>query len=252
MLSGLNQLFQQMIKLQVRYLFVALMAALSFSAPAQSKSWEQYKESSILSSETFLSVQVGMPTEAMQPAIRNNMLNKGFGLSLSHVWNPGTWFHQRNNSPFRLGFDAGYTYYGRFKRDGIKTSYGIIHTMAALRLRPPRPMRFTPYLEITAGGNYYVSEIKEDLDFAGSTIYDPAIFGDVNSAAFCKGLAVGFSLGKMKEHFHFRFGYTRGSSVRYIVRNSVSGGGGYITYETGRAPVEYFAVQIGIGGIAVK
>src|SRR6478672_3011351 len=57
-----------------------------------------------------VALNIGMPTKAMQPAIRNNMFNLGFGLSVLAAYNPF-----KKSSILRLGGEIGYTYYGRFK-----------------------------------------------------------------------------------------------------------------------------------------
>src|SRR6476469_6359278 len=118
-----------------------------------------------------VALNIGMPTGAMQPAIRNNMFNLGFGLSILAAYNPF-----KKSSILRLGGEIGYTYYGRFKSGGLKTSYGIGHLAPVIRLRPDIASPLVPFFDIFAGGDFYISDTKEDLDalatIAGIESYD--------------------------------------------------------------------------------
>jgi hypothetical protein len=192
-----------------------------------------------------VALNIGMQTRIMQPAIRNNMFNKGFGVSILAVYNPF-----KNESIFRLGGEGGYTYYGRFKYGGLKTSYGIAHLAPVIRLRPDIASPLVPFFDIFAGGDFYVSDTKEDLDaletIAGIESYD---FKSTISASFAKGLATGVMIRfnkKATSRFLLRLSYTRGTRIKYVDRKSVDPANGFLQ---GRAPVEYFAIQVGIAGI---
>jgi hypothetical protein len=190
-------------------------------------------------------LNIGMPSKAMQQAIRNNMFNKGFGLSVLVVYNPF-----KRTSVLRLGGEIGYTYYGRFKSGGLKTSYGIAHLVPVIRLRPDISSAIIPFADVFAGGDFYISNTKEDLGaletIAGIESYD---FGSTISASFVKGLATGVMIRFSKSatsRLLLRFSYARGTPIKYVDRNSLDPVYGFLE---GRSPVEYFAIQVGIAGI---
>ncbi|HJW17291.1 MAG TPA: hypothetical protein VJ499_09220 [Flavisolibacter sp.] len=192
-----------------------------------------------------IALNIGMPSRAMQQSIRNNMFNKGFGLSVLVVYNPF-----KHASVFRLGGEIGYTYYGRFKSGGLKTSYGIAHLVPVIRLRPDISTSIIPFADVFAGGDFYISNTKQDLDaletIAGIESYD---FGSTISASFVKGLATGLMIRFSKtatSRLLLRFCYARGTPIKYVDRASVDPVYGFLE---GRSPVEYFAIQLGIAGI---
>lgn len=192
-----------------------------------------------------IALNIGMPSRAMQPAIRNNMFNLGFGLSILAAYNPF-----KKSSVLRLGGEIGYTYYGRFKSGGLKTSYGIAHLAPVVRLRPDKASALVPFFDIFGGGDFYISNTKEDLDaletIAGIESYS---FGGTISASFVKGLATGVMIRFSKKDLSrllLRLSYTRGSRIKYVDRKSLDPAYGFLE---GRAPVEYFAIQVGIAGI---
>jgi hypothetical protein len=192
-----------------------------------------------------IAFNIGMPSKAMQQAIRNNMFNKGFGLSVLVVYNPF-----KRTSVLRLGGEIGYTYYGRFKSGGLKTSYGIAHLVPVIRLRPDISSAIIPFADVFAGGDFYISNTKEDLGaletIAGIESYD---FGSTISASFVKGLATGVMIRFSKSatsRLLLRFSYARGTPIKYVDRNSLDPVYGFLE---GRSPVEYFAIQVGIAGI---
>jgi hypothetical protein len=204
--------------------------------------------------------QVGIPTSQMKSAIKNNMGNIGFGAGLSVLTNPFTWGHNKRNSPLRIGGEIGYTYYGRFLSDvyingyrgNYKTSYGILHANVLLRLLPSEPAPVRPFLEILAGGNFYLSNTKEDLN-AIETAFGLQGFdiGSYASSGFNKGVAVGCSFGKKKSKddalFVLRLSYNRGSDIKYVVRNSLVYNGSGLQYSIDKVPVSYIMVQAGVG-----
>jgi hypothetical protein len=192
-----------------------------------------------------IAFNIGMPSKAMQQAIRNNMFNKGFGLSVLVVYNPF-----KRTSVLRLGGEIGYTYYGRFKSGGLKTSYGIAHLVPVIRVRPDISSAIIPFADVFAGGDFYISNTKEDLGaletIAGIESYD---FGSTISASFVKGLATGVMIRFSKSatsRLLLRFSYARGTPIKYVDRNSLDPVYGFLE---GRSPVEYFAIQVGIAGI---
>jgi hypothetical protein len=192
-----------------------------------------------------VALNIGMPSPVMQPAIRNNMFNLGFGLSVLVAYNPF-----KNSSILRFGGEIGYTYYGRFKSGGLKTSYGIAHLAPVIRLRPDIGSAMVPFFDIFAGGDFYISNTKEDLGalqtIAGIESYD---FGSTISASFVKGLATGVMIRFTKtatSRLLLRLAYARGTPIKYVERNSLDPSYGFLQ---SRAPVEYFAMQIGIAGI---
>ncbi len=206
--------------------------------------------------------QVGLPTNKMQEAIQNKMGDAGFGGALMILSNPATWGKNKKNSPVRLGVEAGYTYYGRFITDvevggyhgDYKTSYGIIQLNGIFQIRPRVREKVTPFIELLAGGNFYISTIKENFGVIESALgIDNIDLESHSSASFNKGIAVGCYFGKPKKtgdgKFALRLSYNRGGDISYVVRNSVvyNPANGRIEYEVGEAPANYFMVQIGVG-----
>ena len=214
----------------------------------------------LLTNEVLFAVQLGIPSAPMREAVQNRMGDLGFGAGLSVLSNPFSWGRQKRNSPLRLGAELGYTYYGRFLsevningyRGNYKTSYGILQLNAVARLRPAYTDFFTPFLEILAGGNFYLSRTHQDLSVIESALaITPVDIGNYASAGFNKGLAAGFSLGKPysgKGRLTVRVSYNRGTDIRYVVRNSLQYDPDYnsLSYAVGRAPVRYVMVQLGI------
>ena len=207
------------------------------------------------------SFQVGIPSKAMQKAIKNDMGNLGFGAGLEVLTNPFTWGKNKRNSPLRIGGELGYTYYGRFLSEvningyegNYKTSYGILQLNAILQLRPQYTEVITPFIEFLAGGSFYLSSINENLNVIESILgIESVSLGGHSSASFNKGIAVGCSFGdprKVGGRFTLRVSYNRGNSIKYIVRNSVlyNPGNNSLTYQVDKAPVSYFIIQIGVG-----
>jgi hypothetical protein len=209
----------------------------------------------------LIALQVGIPSKAMQEAVENKMGNLGFGLGISGVTNPFSWGRNKRNSPLRIGGEAGYTYYGRFlsevningTRGDYKTSYGIVQLNGLIQLRPSEPEKISPFLEILAGGNFYLSTTKENLNAIESSLGIPAFdMGGYSSASFNKGVAIGCSFGKPREdeaRFTLRLSYNWATSIKYVVRNSLAynSSSGQLEYYVGKAPVRYLLVQAGIG-----
>jgi len=207
----------------------------------------------------LLALQVGIPSKAMQEAIKNKMGNLGFGLGLCALTNPFSWGHNKRNSPLRIGAEAGYTYYGRFlsevdingNKGSYKTSYGIVQLNGIIQLRPREPDVVTPFIEVLAGGNFYLSNTKENLNAVESSLGIPSFdFGGYSSASFNKGLAVGCVFGKKVQdepRFTFRVSYNWGGNIKYVIRNSLIYTNGQLAYYVGETPVRYIMVQIGIG-----
>lgn len=205
----------------------------------------------------MIGANLGIPFPAMANAIKNNMGNTGFGISGMFLANPSG----HKPSVLRLGGEIGYTYYGRFKTDVVvngfggdyKTSYGILTLQGIARLRPPQTGRVSPFLDLFAGGNFYVSVIRENLGFIESSLgLQPFDMGGELSASFSKGIGAGVSIGppeKGKARFVLRLSFTDGSRFKYIVRNSLryDSNLGSLVYETGRAPLRYMMVQVGVG-----
>lgn len=209
-----------------------------------------------------LAFEVGIPFKVMQAAIKNNMGNIGFGGVLSFLTNPFTWGAIKRNSPLRIGAEIGYTYYGRFLsevningyRGNYKTSYGILHANVLLRLLPSSPAPVRPFIEVMGGGNFYLSDTKENLNAIESALGLQGF--DIDSYAstgFNKGVAIGCSFGKKTRRnddglFTLRMSYNLGSDIRYVVRNSlVYNPGQGLQYTVGRAKVKYIMVQAGVG-----
>jgi hypothetical protein len=210
----------------------------------------------------MLAFQVGLPTNKMQEAIQNKMGDAGFGGALIILSNPAAWGKNKKNSPVRLGVEGGYTYYGRFITDvevggyngDYKTSYGIIQLNGILQFRPRVREKVTPFIELLAGGNFYISTIKENFGVIESALgIDNIDLESHSSASFNKGIAVGCYLGKPKKtgdgKLTLRLSYNRGGDISFVVRNSVAydPSTGRIQYEVGDAPANYFLVQIGVG-----
>lgn len=209
----------------------------------------------------LIAFQVGIPSKAMQPAVKNNMGNLGFGLGVTAMTNPFSWGRNKRNSPLRIGGELGYTYYGRFLSDvningfrgDYKTSYGLLQVNALLQLRPSLPEKFSPFLEVLAGGNFYLSTTKENLSAIESGLGIPSFdLGSYSSASFNKGIAVGCMFGKVKEdnaRLTIRVSYNWANKIKYVVRNSLAyePSSGRLEYFVGEAPVRYLMIQVGIG-----
>ena len=209
----------------------------------------------------MFAIQVGIPSKEMQAAVKNNMGNIGFGAGLSVLTNPFSWGRNKRNSPLRIGGEIGYTYYGRFHSDvyingytgNYKTSYGILQANAVVRLQPSEPGPVRPFVEALVGGNFYLSNTKEDLSTIESALGIQAFdIGSYTSTGFNKGIAVGCSFGKPRKdqaRFALRVSYNWGSDIKYVVRNSLiyDPGSGGLAYLIGRAKVRYLMVQAGIG-----
>lgn len=210
----------------------------------------------------FFAFQAGIPSKTMQEAIKNNMGNLGFGGDFAALSNPFTWGKNKRNSSLRIGGELGYSYYGRFLsevnvngyRGDYKTSYGILQLNALLQLRPYLPETITPFFEVLAGGNFYLSTIKENLGAIESALGIQTLELDgYSSASFNKGLAVGCYIGNPRNkdaaRLLLRVSYNRGNSIKYIVRNSLqyNASNNRLEYYVDKAPVNYFIVQIGIG-----
>lgn len=206
----------------------------------------------------LFALQVGIPSAAMQEAVKNKMGNLGFGVGICGLTNPFSWGRNKRNSPLRIGAEGGYTYYGRFisevdvngNRGSYKTSYGIVQLNGLIQLRPAQSGILTPFAEVLAGGNFYLSTTKENLNAIESSLGIPAFdFGGYSSASFNKGLAVGCMFGKRvldEPRFTLRVSYNWGGSIKYVIRNSLVYNNGQLAYYVGKAPVKYFMVQVGI------
>lgn len=210
----------------------------------------------------FFGLQVGIPSKTMQKAIKNNMGNMGFGAGLAILSNPFSWGANKRNSPLRIGGEVGYTYYGRFisevdingYRGSYKTSYGILQLNAVLQLRSKVPEPVTPFFEVLAGGDFYLSSIKDNLDVIESSLGVQAFELDsYSSASFNKGIALGCYIGNHQKRdaarLLLRLSYNRGNNIRYIVRNSLqyNPGNNRLEYQVDEAPVNYFLFTVGIG-----
>lgn len=237
-------------------LFCMLLAELGVSAQ------ESGRQDLIL--ETLwgqLAFQVGAPTLPMQKAIRNQMGDIGFGAGIAVLSNPFTWGRNKRNSPLKLGAELGYTYYGRFLSDveingyngSYKTSYGILNLNAVARLSLNQMHRITPFAEILAGGNFYLSRTHENLSVIESALGVPKFdLDNFASVGFNRGLAAGLIIGKpgWGTGVLLRVSYNVGSDIKYVVRNSLRYDASYnvLTYDVARAPVRYFMIQLGFGG----
>lgn len=209
----------------------------------------------------FIGLQVGIPSKAMQPAVENKMGNLGFGVGFTALTNPFSWGRNKRNSPLRIGGEVGYTYYGRFLSEvningnsgDYKTSYGIVQANGVIQLRPQMPEKISPFVELLAGGVFYLSTTKENLNAIESSLGIPSFdFGGFSSASFNKGLAVGCSFGKPaadEARLTVRVSYNWGNKIKYVIRNSLQydPGSGGLVYYVGEAPVRYLMVQVGVG-----
>lgn len=242
------------------YIIYFPVLLISFFLIAQSIS-AQDNEREVEKVNGLLALQVGIPSKEMQRAIKNNMGNLGFGAGLTVLTNPFSWGRNKKNSPLRIGGELGYTYYGRFLSDvningyrgDYKTSYGILQLNALLQLRPKQPEKVSPFIEILAGGNFYLSSTKENLGLIESSLGIQSFeIGNYSSASFNKGVAFGCSIGKVKKdnaRFTVRLSYNWGTDIKYVVRNSLDYNpySGNLEYAVGKAPVKYFMAQAGIG-----
>lgn len=207
----------------------------------------------------FLMLTVGIPSGEMKEAVKNQMGDLGFGVTIGFLSNPFSWGRNKLNSPFRIGGEIGYNYYGRFINDyningyegDFKTSYGILHTNLVFRLRPALPMKVSPFADVFGGGNFYLASIKENFSAIESALgAEETDFGSPSSGSWVKGIGAGFSISGKKHDapkFSLRATYTIGKEIKYVERNSVSYDASTrsITYIEGRAPIRYWLVQIG-------
>lgn len=243
------------------YLAVYLFGAKGLIAQETVNGTSAFRRPKISEGEGAVFLQAGLPSKDMKELTRNNMFGDGFGASVLYVSNPAAWGRNNSNSPIRIGGELGYTYYGRFitevdingEKGDFKTSYGIAHLNAVLRFRHPEVVPVVPFFDLFAGGNFYLSTVKENLDAIESSLGLPGFnFGGTSSASFVKGVAAGLMIGSEntdQARFTLRVSYTRGRSLQYIVRNSLAYDANYnsLTYMVGKAPVEYILVQFGIG-----
>ena len=209
----------------------------------------------------LLGGQFAFPGNEMKKAVRNKMADVGVGASLYYLTNPLTWGKNKRNSAVRIGAELAYTYYGRFITDvsaggysgSYKTSYGILNLNAIFRLRPPHVTPVVPFFDVLAGGNFYISTMRENLGAIESALgLEPTDFGGYSSSSFNKGIGGGISIGStetQKARLVIRVTFNWGSDIKYVVRNSVTydPGSNSLNYEVGKAPVRYMLVQIGIG-----
>lgn len=208
-----------------------------------------------------LAFQIGAPTLPMQRAIKNQMGDIGFGAGLTVLSNPFSWGRNKRNSPFKLGAELGYTYYGRFLSDvningyngSYKTSYGILNLNAIARVSLSHMHRITPFAEVLAGGNFYLSRTHENLSVIESALGIQSFdLDNFASVGFNKGLAAGIVVGRPQSGTGvvLRVSYNVGSDIKYIVRNSLTydASANQLTYNISKAPVKYFMIQLGIGG----
>jgi hypothetical protein len=241
------------------FFFWSLWAMLfSGSVHAQDKATERPPVESLWGQLAF---QVGAPTLPMQRAIRNQMGDIGFGAGLTVLSNPFSWGRNKRNSPFKLGAELGYTYYGRFLSDvningyngSYKTSYGILNLNAIARVSLSHMHRITPFAEVLAGGNFYLSRTHENLSVIESALGIQSFdLDNFASVGFNKGLAAGIVVGRRQSGTGvvLRVSYNVGSDIKYIVRNSLTydASANQLTYNISKAPVKYFMIQLGIGG----
>lgn len=241
--------------------YVLLLGTITLQAQDSSAVTSYNRNDDLSVADAGLTLHVALPSEQMQKAIENRMGNVGFGASILFVSNPFSWGKKQKNSPLRLGGEIGYTYYGRFISDvningfsgDFKTSYGIANLNAVIRFRPVTTGSFNPFVDIIAGGNFYLSSTKENLNALETALgIEKVDLGGTSSAGFNKGIGFGFTAGGPKPdqaRFTLRATYNRGSSIKYVVRNSLAydAGSNRLTYQRGRAPVEYFMIQVGIG-----
>ena len=211
--------------------------------------------------DVLFGLQVGVPSREMRPAIHNRMGDVGFGASLLVLSDPFTWGKNKRESVLRIGGGLGYTYYGRFKsvtqvngyEGSLKAAYGLLDAKAILRFRPQLDRGFHPFMDIQAGGDFYMSSISEDLNGIESALgLEPTEFNGTSSASFTKGIGGGMAIGSRdpeKGKLVVRVMYNWGTRVKYIVRNSLvyNQAENSLSYQTGRAPVRYVQIQVGIG-----
>jgi hypothetical protein len=249
---------KQLLLLPILLLFCTALTAQVTTEPAW-KSAESGKSQGV--TDFLFGLQVGVPSKEMRPAIHNEMGDVGFGAGLMVLSDPFMWGKNKRESVLRLGGSLGYTYYGRFKTDlnvngyygSLKTAYGILDAKAIVRFRPQMNRGFSPFADLQAGGDFYMSTTSDDLNAIESALgLENTDFESTSSAAFTKGVGGGFAIGSKdpeQAKFVVRVTYNWGSRVKYIVRNSVEyhPSQNALTYQTGRAPVRYLMVQVGIG-----
>jgi hypothetical protein len=217
-------------------LFLALVILFAFQISTVCGQEPGPGKNEVESFNGLFALQVGLPTSGMQEAIKNEMGNAGIGAGLILLSNPATWgAKNKRNSPLRIGLEAGYTYYGRFISDvningyegDCKTSYGIFQLNALLQVRPRIAEKITPFIELLAGGNFYISTIKDNLGVIESALgIENLDLDSYSSASFNKGVAIGCYIGKNQKvgaaKFAIRASYNRGGNIGYVVRNSGS------------------------------
>ncbi|MEI9807828.1 MAG: hypothetical protein WDO16_08090 [Bacteroidota bacterium] len=104
-------------------------------------------------------------------------------------------------------------------RGSYKTSYGILQANALVRLLPSEPAPVRPFIEVLVGGNFYLSNTKEDLNAIESALGIQAFDIDsYASSSFNKGIAVGCGFGR-------RRGVMKKQSLSFVYR--ITGGKRY-------------------------
>ncbi len=239
---------------------ISIIICVCLLSPVEAQQQEQ-SDPDVQAVNGFVGLQVGIPSAEMQRAIRNRMGNLGFGLGVIVLSDPGSWGAHKRNSSFRLGGELGYSYYGRFLSDvningyegSYKTSYGLAQLNAVIQVRPPQLQRISPFVDLIAGGNFYLSRTKENLNAIESALGIQSFEIDsYASVGFNKGIAAGFSFGDpdlyRAPRLTIRLSYNMGSDIRYVVRNSLiyNPGANRLEYQVGRAPVRYFMAQLGV------
>ena len=232
---------------------VLLFACLLFITDLRSQDPDIPARQSIQDKDVLFGLQFAFPGDEMKKAVRNKMANVGFGGTLYYLTNPLSWGKNKRNSAIRLGGELAYSYYGRFITEvsvggyqgSYKTSYGILNLNAIFRLRPPHVTTVVPFADVIIGGNFYLSNIKENLDAIESAFgIEAANFGGYSSSSLNKGIGAGVSFGGTdanKARFVVRVTCNWGSDIKYVVRNSVTydPGSNSLNYEVGKAPVRY-------------
>ncbi len=248
----------------MRFIFTILLASLSSLLFAQDEIIDDPLMEDIRfedQADGYFGLHVAVPMAGMKAATKNKMGDNGYGFTLQVLSNPHTWGSNKRNGPFRLGGELGYTYYGRFIQDvningfngSYKTSHGMVTLNAVARVRPPVNERFVPFLDLFAGGDFYLSRIRENLSAIESGLgIQPLDLASSSSVSFTRGVAAGFSVApKNKDgvRIYFRGSYNKGTSIKYIERYSMAydPDKNAITYRMGKAPVSYWMFTVGVG-----
>lgn len=201
---------------------------------------------------------VGIPSQELKEAVRNNFGDVGIGFATSLLFNPVA---KRKPSTVLLGVDFSYLTYGVDKIDEtsysppLKTTFNVYSISAAFRLLPKQSPGFAPFIDGMIGSRIFNTRTKVNKDVVHTLLNEdqPEVVNTTNDSGLCYTLGVGFFNRKIKNDdqelkgaFSLRVLYSWGDDTKYIIRDSIQlDSNNFITYETGYTSTNMLLVQIG-------